>query len=137
MLTPGSEAISSVVAFRIRSALRRASARGGPPDKFDTAVKISSMTGNRPPFADGQPVYLQIPATDIEASARFYGDVFGWKVSPPGSEFEAPGLIGQWITDRAPAPDAGPVMWIHVDDLSDTLERAQRADAAMVDQPTP
>ncbi len=95
------------------------------------------MTGSSPPFADGQPVYLQIPALDVGASAGFYGEVLGWKVDPPHSEFEAPGLIGQWITDRAPAPDAGAVMWIHVDDLIRTLERAQAAGAAIVDPPTP
>jgi PhnB protein len=88
-------------------------------------------------FQHGQPVYLQIPATDIEASARFYERVLGWRVDPPGSGFEAPGLIGQWITDRAPTPDAGPVMWMHVDDVDQTLAAARRAGAALLDGPEP
>jgi PhnB protein len=88
-------------------------------------------------FAHGQPVYLQIPATDIATSARFYGRVLGWQVDPPESGFEAPGLIGQWITDRPPAPEAGPVMWIHVDDVARTLADAQDAGAVLHQEPTP
>jgi predicted enzyme related to lactoylglutathione lyase len=39
--------------------------------------------------------------------------------------FEAPGLIGQWTTEREPAAKGGgPVGWICADDLSHTLERA-------------
>jgi uncharacterized glyoxalase superfamily protein PhnB/predicted enzyme related to lactoylglutathione lyase len=88
-------------------------------------------------FDHGQLVYLQVPATDVTASARFYAQIFGWSVDPPAAGFEAPGLIGQWITDRAPAPDGGPVMWIHVDDVVQTLEAAQRAGAVLRDGPTP
>ena len=62
-----------------------------------------------PGLAHGQLCYLQIPALEVTTSARFYERVFGWRVDPPESGFEAPGLIGQWITDRSPAPDAGPV----------------------------
>lgn len=90
-----------------------------------------------PPFVHGQPVYLQIPARDIPTSARFYAEVLGWSVDPPDSGFEAPGLIGQWITDRAPVPDAGPVMWMHVADVVHTLEAARRAGAVLRDGPTP
>jgi PhnB protein len=91
-------------------------------------------------FSHGQLVYLQIPATDITTSARFYERVFGWQVdggTEPGSGFEAPGLIGQWITDRPPAPDAGPVIWIHVDDVARTLTEAQAAGGVLDLQPTP
>jgi predicted enzyme related to lactoylglutathione lyase len=84
----------------------------------------------------GQLSYLQIPALDITASARFYERVFGWRVDPPGSGFEAPLLIGQWILDRPPAPDAGPVGWIHVDDLERTLDAAQAAGGEVRDGPT-
>jgi uncharacterized glyoxalase superfamily protein PhnB len=88
-------------------------------------------------FDHGQLVYLQIPTTDITTSARFYERVFGWEVDPPESGFEAPGLIGQWITDRPAAPEAGPVVWIHVDDVAQSLATAQAAGAALQQQPTP
>ena len=83
----------------------------------------------------------RFPATDITTSARFYERVLGWEVdlgpAGAGSGFEAPGLIGQWITDRPPAPDAGPVMWIHVDDVAHTLTEAEAAGAVLRQEPTP
>jgi uncharacterized glyoxalase superfamily protein PhnB/predicted enzyme related to lactoylglutathione lyase len=88
-------------------------------------------------FEHGQPVYLQIPATDVAESARFYERVFGWRLDPAESGFEAPGLIGQWITDRPPAPEAGPVMWIHVDDVPRALTVAQEAGAVLRQGPMP
>ena len=88
-------------------------------------------------FRHGQPVYLQIPATDIAASARFYATVLGWTADPAEAGFEAPGLIGQWVTDRPPCPDAGPVMWIHVDEVDATLAAAERAGAVLRQAPTP
>lgn len=90
-----------------------------------------------PGLSHGQLCYLQIPAEDITTSARFYEQIFGWTVDPPDSGFEAPGVIGQWITDRAATPDAGQVGWIHVDDLRQTLAQAERAGAVVRQGPTP
>ncbi len=90
-----------------------------------------------PGLARGQLCYLQIPALDITASARFYESVFGWEVDPPEAGFEAPGLIGQWITDRAPAPDAGPVGWIHVPDVRSALGDVLSAGGTVLGEPLP
>lgn len=90
-----------------------------------------------PGLVHGQLCYLQIPALDITTSARFYERIFAWTVDPPDSGFEAPGLIGQWITDRPPAPDAGPVGWIHVPDIRHTLEDARAAGGEPRDGPMP
>jgi uncharacterized glyoxalase superfamily protein PhnB len=90
-----------------------------------------------PGLVRGQLCYLQIPALEVTTSARFYERIFGWAVDPPDSGFEAPGLIGQWVTDRAPAADAGPVGWIHVPDVPGTLEDARAAGAEVRDDPTP
>jgi predicted enzyme related to lactoylglutathione lyase len=86
-------------------------------------------------FTHGQLSYLQIPALDITTSARFYEQVFGWRVAPPDSGFEAPFLIGQWVTDRPPSPDAGPVGWIHVEDIRRTLQTAEGAGATLREGP--
>lgn len=85
----------------------------------------------------GQLCYLQIPALDVTTSARFYERLFGWELDPPDSGFEAPGLIGQWITDRPAAPDAGPVGWIHVPDVRRTLNEAEAAGGTVRDSPMP
>jgi predicted enzyme related to lactoylglutathione lyase len=90
-----------------------------------------------PGLKRGQLCYLQIPALDINVSARFYERVFGWRVDPPEAGFEAPGLIGQWIDDRPPASDAGPVGWIHVPDVRRTLADAAAAGGAVREEPAP
>jgi uncharacterized glyoxalase superfamily protein PhnB/catechol 2,3-dioxygenase-like lactoylglutathione lyase family enzyme len=101
-----------------------------------TRTHDDEQSAATPGFVHGQLGYLQIPALDITTSARFYEHVFGWHVAPPGSEFEAPGLIGQWITDRPAAADAGPVGWFMVDDIHGTLEVAEREGAAIRDRPS-
>ena len=90
-----------------------------------------------PGLLPGQLCYLQIPALDVTTSARFSARVFGWQVDPPEAGFEAPGLIGQWVTDRPPAPDAGPVGWIHVHDVRATLDLARDAGATPGEGPMP
>lgn len=36
---------------------------------------------------DRQINYIEFPATDIEATKRFYGDVFGWKFQDYGPDY--------------------------------------------------
>jgi predicted enzyme related to lactoylglutathione lyase len=72
----------------------------------------------------GQIGYLQLPALDVARSAAFYAMVFGWSVDLASGSFEAPGMIGQWTTERAPAADGGPVVWVCADQLLPTLGRA-------------
>ena len=51
----------------------------------------------------GQVCYLQLPAANRERAAAFYKAVFGWQIEAHHPDFEAPGLIGQWVEDRPPA----------------------------------
>ena len=83
----------------------------------------SPPTGSHP--EKGQVVYLQLPAVDIAASADFYEAVFGWSVDRDTGRFDAPGIIGEWTTDRASAGDTGPVVWILADQLFPVLERIE------------
>ena len=88
-----------------------------------------------PDLRHGQLSYLQIPATDVWRSAEFYEAVFGWRLERPYPSFEAPMLIGQWVDDRPPAPDAGPLVWIHVDDIERAVERALQAGGEILEPP--
>lgn len=88
-------------------------------------------------FRHGQVVYLQIPAVESMESAMFYEQVFGWEIERPYPSFVAPGLIGQWVDDRPPAPEAGLLAWIHVDRIDDTLESAVSNGGEVVDPPSP
>ena len=85
----------------------------------------------------GQVCYLQMPAIDSTRSAAFYEAVFGWQTELPYQDFESPGLIGQWVQGRPPAPDAGPMIWIHVGDLDETLERVVTHGGEIIDPPSP
>jgi hypothetical protein len=71
----------------------------------------------------GQVCYLQLPAADGARAAAFYAAVFGWDIEEHTPDFVAPGLIGQWVPGRPPAPEAGPMLWLHVSDLDETLAR--------------
>jgi 2,7-dihydroxy-5-methyl-1-naphthoate 7-O-methyltransferase len=85
----------------------------------------------------GQVCYLQMPAVDCARSAAFYEAVFGWQTEHPYQDFESPGLIGQWVQGRPPAPDAGPMIWIHVADLDETLGRVVTHGGEVIDPPSP
>ena len=81
----------------------------------------------------GQICYLQIPALDLMKSAEFYETVFGWQIERPYPSFESPGLIGQWVTDRAPSPDAGPLLWINVMSIDQTLESVRSSGGEVIE----
>lgn len=80
----------------------------------------------------GRLSYLQLPATDVATSARFYAAVFGWEGD---SGFTAPGLIGQWVDDRPADAASGPLLWITVDDLDAALPQVPTLGGQVVDQP--
>lgn len=85
----------------------------------------------------GQLSYLQIPAIDVGQSAIFYERIFGWHVEQSHPGFEAPGLIGQWVTDRSAAPDAGLLAWIQVDRIDETLELVRTYGGAVLEGSSP
>ena len=122
---------------KLRPAIDRSGAAAvwGPPLNWD-AHDVSAHRGRHVPV-HGQLSYLQIPAVDTTASPSFYGQVFGWAVEPPQAGFEAPGLIGQWVTDRPAATDAGLMAWIHVDDIAQTLELVRANGGEVLEPPSP
>jgi predicted enzyme related to lactoylglutathione lyase len=87
-------------------------------------------------FAHGQLSYLQLPAADLAASAAFYERVFGWSAEPSDPSFEGPGIFGQWVEGRASAHDAGPLLWLHVDDIDAALELVRAHGGEVIETPT-
>ncbi len=85
----------------------------------------------------GQLSYLQIPAIDVQRSAEFYARVFGWHIDHSHPGFDAPGLIGQWVTDRPPTRDAGPLPWLHVDGMRETLKLVRAYGGEVLELPVP
>jgi uncharacterized protein len=84
----------------------------------------------------GQLCYLQLPAVDTTKSAEFYQAVFGWHVEAPHPSFEAPGLIGQWVEDRLPARNAGPLLWLAVKDIMATLDGVKENGGEVIEPPS-
>jgi len=75
---------------------------------------------------NGSLSYLHIPAVDLKRSAEFYRDVLGWDVR--GEDTGRPGFVdpsghlgGAWVTDQAPAREAGILPYAYVDRIDDAL----------------
>lgn len=87
--------------------------------------------------AQGQLSYLQIPALSVRQSAEFYSRVFGWNIEHPHPGFDAPGLIGQWTTDRSPTRDAGMLPWLNVDSMVEAMKLVRAYGGEVLEHPTP
>jgi predicted enzyme related to lactoylglutathione lyase len=88
-------------------------------------------------LAHGQVCYLQLPAASTARAAAFYAAVFGWDIEEHAPDFVAPGLIGQWVEGRPPAPQAGPMLWLHVADLDQTLHQVTTHGGQISEPPSP
>ncbi len=83
-------------------------------------------------MAHGKICYLEIPASDIEASARFYADVFGWTIRTRGDGQRAfddstGAVSGSWVAGRRPATEPGVLVYVMVDSIPEALERVLAA----------
>ena len=85
----------------------------------------------------GAVVYLQVPTSDVRASARFYRAVFGWHTEDDEPAFTAAGLLGQFVVDRAPAPHAGLLVWIYVDSMPDAVKAVRAHGGEVTEEPYP
>ena len=85
------------------------------------------MKTQHPTLASGKICYLQIPANDINESASFYKNVFGWNIrqrSDGSIAFDdtVNEVSGTWVTNRMPSTEPGLLIYIMVDDVSATIE---------------
>src|SRR5713101_7469872 len=77
-------------------------------------------------MSNGKIGYLEIPATDVDASAGFYTNVFGWttRVRGDGSRAfdDSTGAVsGSWVLGRKPSREPGVLAYVMVDDIDATL----------------
>jgi uncharacterized protein len=84
--------------------------------------------------------YLQIPAPDPRRSGEFYEGVFGWAVrGEPNvhlSFTDGTGhVIGAFTSDRAVADDSGPLPYVFVESVTDTVARVTAAGGEVVMKP--
>ncbi|MDX6523384.1 MAG: uncharacterized protein QOI17_897 [Gaiellales bacterium] len=74
-----------------------------------------------PTTTNGKLCYVEIPATDVAASAAFYAGVFGWTIRTRGDGATAfddttGEVSGAFVTGRPPAADPGFVIYVMADD---------------------
>jgi predicted enzyme related to lactoylglutathione lyase len=79
-----------------------------------------------PTPANGKICYLEIPARDIAASSSFFREVFGWNIRTRSDGHIAfddtiGEVSGTWVTGRSTSTFAGLLIYIMVDDISETL----------------
>jgi predicted enzyme related to lactoylglutathione lyase len=80
-----------------------------------------------PTLANGKICYLEIPATDVQRSADFYANVFGWRIRQRGDGTTAfddttGEVSGTWTLSRAASPEPGLLLYIMVDSVAATID---------------
>jgi predicted enzyme related to lactoylglutathione lyase len=91
------------------------------------------------PGKNGKVCYIELPARDVDVSATFYRDVFGWQTRKRGDGKlafdDATGEVsGTWVVGRPPAGAPGLLVYIMVDSVAKTIE-AIRAKGGEIVQP--
>src|SRR5438132_4753040 len=80
-----------------------------------------------PTLANGKVCYIEIPAADVERSAAFYEEVFGWRLRKRGDGHTAfddttGEVSGTWVLGRAAAQEPGLLLYIMVDSVAATAD---------------
>jgi predicted enzyme related to lactoylglutathione lyase len=99
----------------------------GKDDVVATLIGRRAMDSKHPTFANGKICYLEIPCTDINASAAFYRAVFGWKIRQRGDGSVAfddgvNEVSGTWVPGRTPSTQPGLLLYVMVDSVAATIE---------------
>ncbi len=81
----------------------------------------------RPTLGNGKVCYIEIPAIDVNASAAFYKEVFGWQVRQRGDgsiafDDTVGEVSGTWVVGRKAATEIGLLIYIMVDSVAATVE---------------
>ncbi len=88
-------------------------------------------------YAHGKICYIEIPATDVAESSRFYEQVFNWRIRQRADGATAfDDSVGQvsgvWRLDREPMPEPGALIYLMVHDAVAALRRVAAAGGLVV-----
>ena len=78
-------------------------------------------------LANGKICYIEIPAADIQRSAEFYKNVFGWGIRQRGDgsttfDDTIGEVSGAWVLGRAAATEPGLLISVMVDSIAKTCD---------------
>ncbi len=78
-------------------------------------------------YSVGSICHLEMFALDLDQSAKFYGDLFGWEVSSHDQGYlfwsDPSGLSGGFTTAGAPVTNPAATFYIKVDDIPEMLSK--------------
>jgi predicted enzyme related to lactoylglutathione lyase len=85
------------------------------------------MENMHPTLSNGKVCYIEIPAIDIDASASFYKEVFGWRTRQRGDgsiafDDTVGEVSGTWVLGRRAATEPGLLVYIMVDSMAASVE---------------
>jgi predicted enzyme related to lactoylglutathione lyase len=80
-----------------------------------------------PTRSNGKICYIELPATDVQRSAAFYEEVFGWRLRKRGdgqTAFDdATGEVsGTWVLGRPASEEPGLLLYVMVDSVAATAD---------------
>ena len=85
----------------------------------------------KPTIGNGKICYIEIPSVDVEKSAAFYRDVFGWNIRKRGDGLtsfdDGVGEVsGVWMPGRKAFEGDGLTIHIMVDDIEKAMHLVKR-----------
>jgi predicted enzyme related to lactoylglutathione lyase len=91
---------------------------------------------------NGKICYIEIPTNDVDKSAAFYTEAFGWQVRTRGDGErafdDATGAVsGTWVKNRPIMRDPGMVTYVMVDSISETSRKIAERGGEIVTGETP
>jgi uncharacterized protein len=81
-----------------------------------------------PTIANGKICYVEIPSNDVQLSAEFYKNIFGWKTRQRDDGHTAfddstGEVSGTWVLGRGASRQQNLLVYIMVDSVAATLEK--------------
>jgi len=85
------------------------------------------MENQRPTKGNGKVCYIEIPCIEIDTSASFYKEVFGWNIRRRGDNHLAfddtvGEVSGTWVVGRKPSTVPGLLIYIMVDSVAAAVD---------------
>jgi predicted enzyme related to lactoylglutathione lyase len=99
-------------------------------------------TATTPNYRTGKICYIELPAKDIEQSAKFYNRAFGWQSRQRGDGSTAfddtvNEVSGTWVLGRPVAVEPGIMVYIMVASAAKAVEAIRSAGGEIVHQVDP
>jgi len=100
---------------------------------------MNDSVAPKPTFGNGKVCYVEIPALDINASATFYRNIFGWNIRRRGDgniafDDGVGEVSGTWILGRRASTEPGLLIYIMVNNVA-TIIDAVVANGGTIVQP--